>query len=220
MIAFVPARSGSKRLKGKNLLKIQGISLIRRTLQLLCDVGFTDIVLSTDSVDYFAEAKDLNVCCDLRSSELSHGKALTSDVLIEWLERSETSSDTIIFLWQVTSPFRSQDLVKDFVKRAQLLKHGEMLMCVSKVCKISEINAENFTNPIDYTFGSRSQDIKSSLVKENGLGYALTVKTLMTERKLFPSKVISFPTNSYCLDLDIDVETDYKIAKTLLENGF
>ena len=219
MIAFVPARSGSKRLKDKNLLKIEGISLIRRTLLLLSKGTFTHVVLSTDSKEYFNEAKGLKVHCDLRSLKLSNDRALTSDALIEWLERSEISKEAVIFLWQVTSPFRSNELVSDFVDRARLLKHGEMLMCVSKLSKVSEINSEGLTIPIDYSFGSRSQDVKSNLVQENGLGYAIIVKTLLSERDLFSSRVISFPTNSYCLDLDIDDEIDFNIAKTLLENG-
>jgi CMP-N,N'-diacetyllegionaminic acid synthase len=219
MIAFVPARSGSKRLKDKNQLKIEGISLIRRTLLLLCEGSFTHVVLSSDSKEYFNEAKGLNVHCDLRPLELSHDDALTSDLLVEWLERSKISKEAIIFLWQVTSPFRSDELVRDFVDRARLLKHGEMLMCVSKLSKVSEINDEGVTRPIDYSFGVRSQDVKSNLVKENGLGYAITMKTLLLERDLFPPRVISFPTNSYCLDLDIDDEIDFNIAKILLENG-
>ena len=218
-IAFVPARSGSRRLKDKNRLQIGGISLIRRTLMLLGDVGFNKIVLSTNNKEYFCEAEGLDVSFELRNADLSNDFATTSEVLLEWLDRSRISDDTIIFLWQVTSPFRTHRLLTDFIERAKLLKQGEMLMCVSRTSKISQMGLDDLVSPIDYSFGTRSQDVNSILVKENGLGYAITAKTLRIEQTLFPSRVISFPTNSYCLDLDIDEERDYIIAKTLLENG-
>ena len=219
IIAFVPARSGSKRLKDKNRLQIGGLSLIRRTLLLLEEGGFNKIVLSTDNKEYFCEAVGLDVSCELRDADLSNDFAKTSQVLLEWLDRSRISDDTIISLFQVTSPFRTHSLLTDFVERAKLLKHGEMLMCVSRTSKISQMGLDGLVSPIDYSFGTRGQDVNAILVKENGLGYAITAKTLKTERTLFPSRVISFPTNSYCLDLDIDEEKDYVIAKTLLENG-
>jgi CMP-N-acetylneuraminic acid synthetase len=186
---------------------------------LLGDVGFNKIVLSTNNKEYFCEAEGLDVSLELRNADLSNDFATTSEVLLAWLDRSRISDDTIIFLWQVTSPFRTHKLLTDFIERAKLLKHGEMLMCVSKTSKISEMGLDDLVRPIDYSFGTRSQDVNPILVKENGLGYAITAKTLKIEQTLFPSRVISFPTNSYCLDLDIDEERDYIIAKTLLENG-
>ena len=96
-IAFVPARSGSKRLKDKNRLQIGGISLIRRTLMLLGDVGFNKIVLSTNNKEYFCEAEGLDVCLELRNADLSNDFATTSEVLLAWLNRSRISDDTIIF---------------------------------------------------------------------------------------------------------------------------
>ena len=219
MIAFVPARSGSKRIRDKNLLVIDGVSLIRRTLLLLKDIGFSDIVLSTDCYQYYNEAKDLNVNLDLRNVTYSTDFTSTSEVLVDWIERRVISEEALIFLWQVTSPFRTRKLVREFIYRAQSLQFGEMLMCVSEISKISSINENNSIYPIDYSFGSRSQDVKTTLVKENGLGYALMAKTLYAERSLFPDRVIPFITNSFCLDLDIDEERDYIISKTLIENG-
>jgi len=219
MIAFIPARSGSKRLRDKNRVIINDESLIYRTLSLINKCKFSQIIFNTDSIDYFEETAGLKVQCDLRPLELGGDEAKTSDVIIDWLSRTKVNDDSIIFLFQVTSPFRSKDLIMAFKNRARFLKHGELLMCVTKLKKISKINEKSFVIPLDYSFGTRSQDVKSEFVMENGLGYAITVKTLLNEQSLFPPKVISFPTNSYCLDLDIDKDIDYKIAKILIENG-
>ena len=49
-IAFIPARSGSKRIKAKNLQKINGKSLVFLTAkQALNTKIFQDIYLSSDS---------------------------------------------------------------------------------------------------------------------------------------------------------------------------
>ena len=61
VVAFIPARGGSKGLPGKNLMKLEGRSLIRRAIestQLTDDFeGFADmIVVSSDSAEILAEA--------------------------------------------------------------------------------------------------------------------------------------------------------------------
>lgn len=50
MICIIPARGGSKRLPGKNLLKLDGEYIINRVIQIAKDSElFTDIIVSTDS---------------------------------------------------------------------------------------------------------------------------------------------------------------------------
>ena len=52
-LALIPARSGSKRVKDKNIIKILGKPLIQYTLELVEKVGFfDDIIVSTDSEKY------------------------------------------------------------------------------------------------------------------------------------------------------------------------
>jgi N-acylneuraminate cytidylyltransferase len=50
MICIIPARGGSKRLPGKNLLKLDGEYIINRVIQIATDSDlFTNIIVSTDS---------------------------------------------------------------------------------------------------------------------------------------------------------------------------
>jgi len=50
MICIIPARGGSKRLPGKNLLKLDGEYIINRVIQIAKDSElFTEIIVSTDS---------------------------------------------------------------------------------------------------------------------------------------------------------------------------
>jgi len=50
MICIIPARGGSKRLPGKNLLKLDGEYMINRVIQIANNSElFTDVIVSTDS---------------------------------------------------------------------------------------------------------------------------------------------------------------------------
>ena len=66
VVAFIPARGGSKGLPGKNLMKLGGRTLIRRAIestQLTDDFeGFADfVVVSSDSAEILAEARNSEV---------------------------------------------------------------------------------------------------------------------------------------------------------------
>lgn len=217
-IAFVPARGGSKRLRDKNVLKIRDVSLIKIAVDNLVAVGFDRIVLSSDNDKYFQEVDKRLVECDLRPAEFSSDNSSSESTLVDWLNRSSIKSDSMIFFWQVTSPFRTQELILDFKNKAKELKFGEVLVCCSSISKISKIERDTIY-PLDYKFGQRYQDIHNhKFVKENGLGYALSTSTLL-RHGFFGNRVIPFLTDDYCLDLDIDTYQDYKIAKILIENG-
>ena len=53
MIALIPARSGSKRIKDKNIRDFCGKPLIAWTIQKAFKAGFTDVILSSDSDEFF-----------------------------------------------------------------------------------------------------------------------------------------------------------------------
>lgn len=217
-IAFVPARSGSKRLKDKNILKLNNESLIKRTVKNMIEVGFDRIVLSSDNEKYFQEVDGMTVECDLRPKKYSKDNSSSESTLVNWVNRSVTDSEALIYFWQVTSPFRTQKLILDFKKEARKLKFGEVLVCFSRLSKISKLE-NNAIIPLDYRFGERGQDLNFKIIKENGLGYALSRSTLI-KHGFFGNKIIPFFTDDYCLDLDIDTQVDYNMAKILIENGF
>lgn len=85
---FVPAKGTSQRLPGKNLRLCDGVTLVRRAVDLALECGFFDeIVLSTDSLEV------------LEASTLELGKDVT------WHERPESLSLPTSSVWNAITNF-------------------------------------------------------------------------------------------------------------------
>ena len=60
-IAIIPARGGSKRIKGKNIIEFQGLPMIAWTIRAAQKSGlFTKILVSTDDPEIAEVAKKHN----------------------------------------------------------------------------------------------------------------------------------------------------------------
>ena len=84
-ICIIPARSGSKRLKNKNIKKFNGKPIISYAIKIAKSSGlFSKIVVSTDSKKISNIAKKYGAQVPfLRSRRLSNDFASTSEVLID-----------------------------------------------------------------------------------------------------------------------------------------
>ena len=117
IIFFIPARGGSKRIKAKNLQKINGKSLVFLTAkQALNTKIFQDIYLSSDSKKILDECKNQNVKILERRKNLSKDKSLIEEVLIDFLNISYRIKAKYLVLMQPTSPLRSVNTIKKFIK--------------------------------------------------------------------------------------------------------
>lgn len=108
IIAIIPARSGSKGLKDKNIKNLNGKPLIAYTIEAAENSGIFDkIIVSTDSKKYAEIAKKYGAEVPfLRSRENSSDKADSWCVVREVLSKLNEKYD-IIFLLQPTSPLRT-----------------------------------------------------------------------------------------------------------------
>ena len=89
VLGLIPARSGSKRIPGKNLLELHGKSLLHRTITHANESeSIKQCWLSTDSQEYAKIACDKVVCNGLRPTDLSTDT--TSDLeLIKYIISSD-----------------------------------------------------------------------------------------------------------------------------------
>jgi len=115
-LAVIPARSGSKGLKDKNIRKLHGKPLIAYTIEAAMQSGlFEDIVVSTDSERYARIATDYGANVPfLRPDELATDEAspwdVVRDVVVKYQELGK-DFDTVALL-QPTSPLRtSSDII-------------------------------------------------------------------------------------------------------------
>lgn len=117
VIAFIPARSGSKRLKNKNILKLNGHPLLAYTVRYAKKVNlFSKIFCISDSKKYMQTAKKYGADdFVVRPKKISGSKS--SDV--EWIKWAEKickakgiKFDTYAIL-RPTNPFRTKSLIKE-----------------------------------------------------------------------------------------------------------
>ncbi|MBQ8476256.1 acylneuraminate cytidylyltransferase family protein [bacterium] len=114
IIAIIPARSGSKGLKDKNIKDLMGKPLIAHTIEAALNSKVFDCVFcSTDSEVYAKIAKKYGASVPfLRSKENSLDKSGSWDVVKEVLSKLDEKYD-IVALLQPTSPLRTSDDIKN-----------------------------------------------------------------------------------------------------------
>jgi N-acylneuraminate cytidylyltransferase len=115
-VALIPARSGSKRVVGKNIRPLAGHPVIAYTIAAALDSGvFDDVIVSTDSEEYAAIARHYGASVPfLRPVEFAGD--LSPD--IEWVEytltrlREERRTFDCFSILRPTSPFRLPETIR------------------------------------------------------------------------------------------------------------
>ena len=111
LVAFVPARSGSKRVPGKNVRRLAGHPLLAYAIATGLQSGADRVVCSTDSEEIAEIARWYGSETVLRPAEL----ATSTSPDIEWLRLAfdQLAEPYEIFaLLRPTSPFRGPDTVR------------------------------------------------------------------------------------------------------------
>lgn len=116
-IAIIPARSGSKGLKDKNIIDLCGRPLMAYSIEAAIKSScFNRVIVSTDSEEYGKIAKQYGAEVMYRGAKLSDDKATTFMVLEDILDRLKEPLDYFMLL-QPTSPLRDENHVREAVDK-------------------------------------------------------------------------------------------------------
>ena len=123
-LAVIPARSGSKGIKDKNIKLLGRYPLIFYTIkQALKSKIFDDIIISTNSKKYLKISEKYGVSSPfLRPKKLSSSESLATDTIYHAVQNCENYFNTkydLICMLQPTAPFRE---LADFKKVLQIMK--------------------------------------------------------------------------------------------------
>ena len=128
IVALVPARSGSKRLAGKNVRMLAGHPLMAYTIAAARESGiFSQVVVSTDSSEYAAIARHYGAEAPfLRPANLSGDTSPDIEWVRHALETLRANGKTFdcFSILRPTSPFRQADTIRR--AWAQFLQAGEV----------------------------------------------------------------------------------------------
>ena len=224
VLAIIPARSGSKGLKDKNIKDLAGHPLIHYSIcAALESKVFDEVMVSTDSERYAEIAKECGASVPfLRSEEMSSDTATSWDMVEEVLTKYEEVGkhfDTVCLL-QPTSPLRKAE---DIISAYQIFKEKGAIAVVA-VCEADHPPMSFGTIDSDGGLGhfinrdavGRRQDYKT-YYRINGAVYFVDVKSLREDHFIYKEK-----SYAYIMDrkrsIDIDNEFDFQMTEFLIKN--
>jgi len=134
IIAVVPARSGSKEIKNKNLKKFNGKSLVRKSLEeALKSKKFNKIILTSDSKNILNEAnftKSKKIIKLLRPKSLAKDNSSIYGVMIHAVKKYEEEFKQkidIVVLLQPVTPFRTYKHIAKVVNSHKKFKSDAVI---------------------------------------------------------------------------------------------
>lgn len=219
-IAIIPARSGSKGLKDKNIIELYGKPLIAYSIEAALDTQlFNHVIVSTDSDHYAEISLQYGAEIMMRGERLSDDKATTYMVLEDILNNKLTEFIDYFVLLQPTSPLRTSTHIKEAIEKFES-RYQEFDFLVS--VKESE-HAKVLVNPIDEDeslkyfntdfVSYRRQNFKD--YSPNGAIFIAKPKEYLERKHFFGSRTIAYNMNKRD-SIDIDDDNDYQLAKILL----
>lgn len=222
-IAIIPARSGSKGLKDKNIKEMNGKPLMAYTVEAAVDSGIFDTVhVSTDSEKYADIARKCGADVPfLRSDEKASDSASSWDVVKEVLNRYRELGkdyDNAVLL-QPTSPLRdSTDIIKAFELFTERSAGAVISVCeVDHSPILSNVLPENLS--LDGFISKKSsgpRQMYDSYYRLNGAIYIVNINYLYDDINIYREG-----SYAYIMDkrksVDIDDAFDFEIAEFIMK---
>lgn len=222
--AIVPARSGSKGLKNKNIKHLAGKPLISYSIEFAKRLKCIDrLICSTDSNKYAEIAEEYGAEVPfLRSEFASSDTAMEQDILKDLREQfkiNEIDEPDIVVWLRPTFIFRSQNDIENCIKK---LVNDEMITSSRVVCesenRLYEINDEKLLPLFN--------DNNKSMIRRQDMPKGLKVfstdvirfKNNNFDDDFLGRNVYAIETNKLC-GLDIDDELDFLIVESIIKSG-
>ena len=218
IIAIIPARSGSKGFKDKNVSKINNITLLEYAVNSAKQSGLVEeIFISTDSVLYEKIALDAGAkSLGLRPDHLSGDNAKTIDVLTSFLLDNNMSHVTHIVLLQPTSPVRSGELIDDCIGLS--IKNSESVVTIHKIddphpCKMKIIEKGYLKSYLKETQSEVNRQDLDEVYCLTGAVYVSTARNILKNNSMFSKNTIPYISDTF---VNIDSKDDFEYLEYLV----
>ncbi len=225
IIGIIPARSGSKGVRDKNVKMLNGKPLMAYTIEAaLKSQCFDKIVVSTDSEAYAKIAMEYGAEVPfLRPEHLSGDEVATNDVIIDLLTELKKNSEEFdcLMILQPTSPLRTSDDIRKAIELMRVKKAN----AVVSLCEVDHSPLYTGRVPNDLCIdGFIKKDIsfrRQELPKYyrlNGAIYLSKVDYFLKYQDLYRENCYA-----YLMDkersIDIDDEIDFVLAEIMTKKG-
>ena len=222
-LAIIPARSGSKGLKDKNIIELCGKPLIAYSIEAAVNTNLFDkIIVSTDSELYAKISRQYGAEVLMRGEELSNDNSTTYMVLEDILKNKILDTYDYVVLLQPTSPMRNaQHIIEAVEKFERKFKRFDFLVSM----KESE-HAKVLVNPIDEDESLKFFDTNFSNYRRqgykdyspNGAIFIAKPDSYLKQKHFFGARSLSYIMQAKD-SVDIDGPIDLLLAKILMSQS-
>ena len=221
ILAIIPARSGSKGIKHKNIIDLNGKPLISYSIEAGLKSKYIDkVIVSTDGEEIAEVARKYGAEVPfLRPKELASDTSKSIDVVIhaiEQLKMREEEYDYCVLL-QPTQPLRKSEHIDESIEKI-INKKAESLV---SVCEVEEhpilmrrICDDKLINLLEGSSTVRRQDFEKVYIV-NGAIYINQIDKLSLNTSLNDNITPYIMKREY--SVDIDTIADLKVAEKFLK---
>ncbi len=224
ILALIPARDGSKRLRQKNTRDLGGKPLINWSIEQALGVeSISDVLVSTDSEKIAKVSREAGASVPwLRPKNLATDNASSVEVAIhaiDWYESQVCTIDGLLLL-QPTSPFRSKGTIE---KAIDMFKLSNQRSIVSVSPSFGHLEKTFFYNKsimlpiLDLINIPTQPKDHDNFYTVNGGVYLISPSQLRSEKSFFGSNLIPLKVDSPIESVDIDTEWDFLLARIISE---
>lgn len=224
ILAYIPARGGSKRIPGKNIKKFAGKPLIAHAIEqaLACKIA-DKVIVDTDSSEIAKIAKTYGAKVPfLRPAELAQDKSMVIDSIIYMLDRLEKEQNfkpTHLLILQPTSPLREIKDITDCWKLMHSTNATTVLTVSPTHPRLYHMNDKNDIILVNGNEGmsTNMQAWPEGYILNGCFVYIVDIPTLRKERRIITAKTKAIVCPKW-RSVDLDTPEEWVTAEILYKN--
>jgi N-acylneuraminate cytidylyltransferase/CMP-N,N'-diacetyllegionaminic acid synthase len=226
VLAFIPARGGSKKLPRKNILNLNNKPLIAWSIKAAENSKYVDhILVSTDDDEILNIAKQYGASAPFkRPARLSMDNSKTIDVMlhaIKWLKNKNEEYDIIVLL-QPTSPLRISEDIDNALELLLLQKANAIIsVCTAEhnplwTNHLPEDGRMN--NFLDKNILNKNRQELPEFFRLNGAVFVVYVDYLEKNKSFYGENTFAYimPLER---SIDVDNRIDLELCRILLNHS-
>lgn len=226
ILAIIPARSGSKSVKDKNIRLINNKPMIAYSIEHALNSKYINrVIVSTDSEKYAEIAKMYGAELPfIRPEELATDLAVDYDVFkhaVEFLKEKEDYVPDIIVQLRPTYPIRN---IEDIDKMIELLMRNpeaDSVRCIAPAKEIAykmwRISNDGFLSPILNDIKeayNMPRQVLPEIYYQNACIDVIRTSTITEKKSMSGTKILGYKMNH---NFDIDTEEEFERASEYLQ---
>lgn len=216
IVGFIPARGGSKGIKNKNLINIDGYPLLAHSILSMLAAGIKEIYVSTDNKTIGNTALKYGAKFLHRPSDISQDNSTTEEAISHFLRKVECD---IVAFRQCTSPLLNSDtifnMINAFIAKDELF---DSMFSIFNTKEMDMLLWKESLRPLNYSpknRGMRQTKRVNYLIETGGL-YLFKSETYLKNNCRICGRFTTYPIN-FEQSLEIDTPKDIEIIKRFIK---